>query len=353
VAEPARPGDGQAGGSLRSHEAGGRRGGKKYLGQPAVKSKPVAESRTLEDVVASFLKSGRDRLRPATLAQYQSLLRTHVVPRRGQLPVDRLKRDHVEGLYEEIRSAGSKVRTLQAIHIALRQVVKHAIDQEWIHEDSDPMAKVRRPGGSRAARVKDTTVPHWTVDELNALRLKSREVLPARHALLVEVLAGTGVRIAEALGLRFRDHNARAKTLRVDRTWTKAREIAPVKSEASRRTIALTEKLSEAIATEKRARKGKPEEFIFVAEGSAEPLDQDNVRNRVLRSVIEAAQVPHHGAHAFRHTHATLLIEAGTSPRVVQLRLGHADVATTLSTYGYATPAMQDAAVSALSGILA
>ncbi|MEM6367908.1 MAG: tyrosine-type recombinase/integrase [Myxococcota bacterium] len=327
--------------------------GKKYLAQPSVRSKPVTTSKTLDEGAGTFLVAAEGRLRPATISQYRTMLKAHILPRRGQLPVHRLTRDHVESLYQELRAEGVSTRTLQAVHIALRQVVKHAIDQGWVDEARDPMAKVKRPGGSRQARVKDTTVPHWTTDELKALLVKSREVLPARHALLVETLAGTGVRIAEALGLKFRDHNARTKALRVERTWTKDREVAPVKSDASRRTIALTPELSEAIAAEKKSRKAKPDDFIFASEGeSGLPLDQNHVRNRVLRKVIEAAQVPHHGAHAFRHTHATLLIERGTSPKVVQLRLGHVDVATTLSTYGHATSAMQDAAVIAYSDLL-
>lgn len=47
-----------------------------------------------------------------------------------------------------------------------------------------------------------------------------------------------------------------------------------------------------------------------------------------------------------RHTHATLLLEMGVHPKVVQERLGHSTITTTMSIYSHVTPTMQKAAVS-------
>ena len=48
--------------------------------------------------------------------------------------------------------------------------------------------------------------------------------------------------------------------------------------------------------------------------------------------------------HGMRHTHASLLLEAGVSPKVVQERLGHSTITTTMDTYAHVTPTMQRAA---------
>lgn len=66
-----------------------------------------------------------------------------------------------------------------------------------------------------------------------------------------------------------------------------------------------------------------------------------------------AARVIHHelyitfNFHSLRHTHATMLIESGVSPKSVQMRLGHTDIKTTLQTYVHETPEMEDSAVEA------
>ncbi|HZK35484.1 MAG TPA: tyrosine-type recombinase/integrase, partial [Aeromicrobium sp.] len=46
-----------------------------------------------------------------------------------------------------------------------------------------------------------------------------------------------------------------------------------------------------------------------------------------------------------RHTHATLLLELGEHPKVVQERLGHSTITTTMNIYSHVTPTMQKAAV--------
>lgn len=63
------------------------------------------------------------------------------------------------------------------------------------------MARVRRPGGSKRARVKgEGAIRYWTADELKRVLAAVHEVLPAAHALIFDVFAGTGCRIAECLG---------------------------------------------------------------------------------------------------------------------------------------------------------
>ena len=53
-----------------------------------------------------------------------------------------------------------------------------------------------------------------------------------------------------------------------------------------------------------------------------------------------------------RHTHATLLMEAGVSAKVVQERLGHSNISTTLDIYAHVTPTLQQSAVEALGKYL-
>jgi integrase len=317
-----------------------------------VASKPEAptsavENRTVKEAVEAFLASCEERVRANTRAQYRSLLRTHVVPRRGELPIGKVGRDDIERLYARLDDAGVSVSTRQAIHIALRQVFRFAIDRGWV--EVDPMDKVKRPGGSRRARVKTGKVQHWSEDELRRLLFVARETLPPVHALACEVLAGTGARVSEVLGLTFRDHDAKRKTLRIERSFSKGREIEALKSETSRRTVQITPELSAAIEAERDRREARPDDHIF-ATRTGVPIDQDRLR-RILRGVAREAEVPELGPHALRHTHAVILIERGTSPRVVQLRLGHADVGTTLGMYGHATAAMQDQAVAELGRV--
>ena len=302
---------------------------------------------TLAAVIEAFQTAAADRLRPATLATYASHLRVHVVPNRGHIPLERLTGEHLRTLYQDLRAGGASVRTVQATHIALRQVTRFAVEQGWL--DSDPMDGVRRPGGAKQAKVKPEQIRYWTAEELRRVLEAAHGVLSPQQALLFDVLAGTGCRISEALGLQFRD--VRDNKLTFQRSWSKARKIEPMKSASSRRSVAASSKLVELIGAEQARRRAAVDDFIFDA-GNGTPFDQDNVRRRLLAKVIRAAEVPTRSLHEIRHSHAVLLLEAGTPMKVVQLRLGHADAATTISTYAHVTPALEGAAVAALDGAL-
>ncbi len=142
--------------------------------------------------------------------------------------------------------------------------------------------------------------------------------LKPTQALVFEVLAATGCRISEALGLQFRD--LRGDRLTFSRTWSKARQVEPMKSATSRRTLAVPAKLGKLINAERERRGAQSDGFIFDARNGA-PYDQNNVRKRLLPTVILAAGVPSRTLHEIRHSHAVLLLEADTPIKVVQLRL--------------------------------
>lgn len=65
--------------------------------------------------------------------------------------------------------------------------------------------------------------------------------------------------------------------------------------------------------------------------------------------LVRAAGLRHVRLHDLRHTHATLLLQAGVSPKVVSERLGHASVAFTLDTYAHVVPGMQAEAAERFS----
>ncbi len=85
-------------------------------------------------------------------------------------------------------------------------------------------------------------------------------------------------------------------------------------------------------------------------EGSAE--DPNIIGRRFARRVRKLATVPAIGLHGLRHTHATLLLEAGVDVKTVSERLGHDTVQTTLELYGHVTQTMRSNAASRFGSLL-
>lgn len=159
-------------------------------------------------------------------------------------------------------------------------------------------------------------------------------VCPPRWATFFRVLAASGIRVSEAIALRWRDLELDGSTphLRVRRAYVKGR-FGPPKSRHGRRSVPIDHSLvSELRARRKAAEWPGDDDLVFPAT-NGEPLRQENVRRRALKPAAEEAGVPWVGFHTFRHTCATRLFAAGRNAVQVQRWLGHHSPAFTLSVY--------------------
>ena len=251
-----------------------------------------------------------------------------------------LRRPHVERLYGSLIDRGISPKTVQHVHSILRQAAEYATDLKLL--PINPVQGASRPTVRRA--VKETL----TVEQVRTLiaSVKGRGDYEYPFYLLVFT---AGLRPNEALALRWSD--LEGDTIRVVRTWTEdatGRRIlseAP-KTDAGFRSIPLPAETVEALLAWKKTSAFAPSMFIFSnLDGSIVHLAA--IRKRFKRA-LKAAGLPSIRLYDTRHTHGTLLLEAGVNAKVVQERLGHSNVGITLGTYAHVTTRMQAQAVEAV-----
>ncbi|MEA2131213.1 MAG: hypothetical protein QOJ85_4104 [Solirubrobacteraceae bacterium] len=158
--------------------------------------------------------------------------------------------------------------------------------------------------------------------------------VPAKWRPLFDLLAATGLRISEAIGLRWSDLVLDSKTphLQVRRAIVKGAIVAP-KSRHGAQLIALTPELAAALRAY-RPRGAADDAFVFAGRNGA-AADQGSLRRRVLAPAADRAGLTGVGFHTLRHTCASMLIESGVSPLRLQRWMGHHSPAFTLETYGH------------------
>lgn len=147
-------------------------------------------------------------------------------------------------------------------------------------------------------------------------------------ARLILIVAKTGLRFSEALGLTPEDFDFAHQTLSVNKTWDykNGGGFVPTKNASSVRKVQLDWQLIMQLSG--LLRNLPPTEPIFV-KGKV----YNSTANSVLARHCKNVGVPVISVHGLRHTHASLLLFAGVSIASVSRRLGHASMTTTQETY--------------------
>ena len=159
---------------------------------------------------------------------------------------------------------------------------------------------------------------------------------PGLYRVLLSTIYATGLRISEALALRGTDIDSQRMVIRVREGKGKKDRYVPLSPR-------LLEMLRE------HWRRERLSDLLFPSRRDrSRPLDARMVQRRVSQAGRRIAR--HVTPHMLRHCYATHLIERGTSPRVVQVLLGHSNVRTT-ETYMHVSPQTMGRIVSPLDAI--
>jgi integrase len=259
--------------------------------------------------------------------RYGELTRIHIKPALGKAKLSKLDPLRVQSFYRSKLDEGLSAATVVKIHSTLSKSLKQAV--RWRLIPLNVCESVTPP------RIARTEIASLDARQMKAL-LRAAEGTDL-NALWV-LLATTGLRIGEALALRWDDLDSRARTPRVNRTVFR-NVVSQPKTKGSRRTIKLSGLAIGALGQHPRTA-----ELMFCT-GSGRSINPSNLRNRSWKRLIGCAGLPPSTRlHDIRHSTATLLLSRGVPVKVVSEMLGHADVGITLSVYAHVLPDMQDEA---------
>lgn len=284
--------------------------------------------------IAHHSGSGRDAVREQTRTEYQRLLATFALSYfPASVRLADLDRRALQGFIGWVtdrpgRNGRLSDRSIRNALTPLRLCLDAAAREGLVSGDlTRTLVLPARRGGRR-----------WDVRERRSLNREELarliEEIPPGYKPLFVLLASTGLRISEAIGLRWCDVDldARQPYLRVRQAIVQDVVGAP-KSRHGARTIPLTDDLAYRLRR-LRPPNPEPDDLVFRNRNGG-PLAPNNVRNRILGPAAIRAGVPGIGLHTLRHTCASLLIERGTSPLRLQRWMGHHAAAYTLDTYGH------------------
>jgi integrase len=318
---------------------------------------------TLDGWLDVWLGIMKPQLKPSTYASYERVLRVHVRPALGTMPLRKITVAHLDTLYAAMLAGGRadyregeglSPRTVRYCATIVGRALKDANRKGLIPSNPATLADPPRAGKTAPGAVKA-----W-----DALQLQTflAETADDYYGPVWAFLAATACRRGEALGLRWRDVDLEGKYVSLVQTVQKVAGqvvIGETKTAASSRMVALDGATVDLL---KAVRKAQAQQRLSVgpawrdndlvfAGPLGEPLYPETVSKTFLATVkrLKLPQIPLHG---LRHTWATLALKAGVHPKVVQERLGHANVGITLNIYSHVAPVMHGDAAEQVAALV-
>jgi integrase len=268
-----------------------------------------------------WLATKAPKLQPSTAELYRYLLRRHVVPTFGSVPIGRLSAAQVHSWLADLHSTKLSPNTVAKAYRVLSGVMDGAVQAQLIPynpctikgagTERHPEMQVATP--EQVAAIASAAGPRW-------------------EALILTAAYG-GLRWGELAALRRSDVDLTSGAIKVARKLGEVNgrlEFGPPKSAAGRRTIGVPSFVVHSLELhiERYALPGSAG-LVFPSEENL-PMRRSNFRRRVWLPAIEEAGVSGLRFHDLRHTAATLAAASGASVKALMARIGHASADASL-----------------------
>ncbi len=301
-------------------------------------------------------------LREKTIDRYEGIIRLHLKPAIGNVPLEKLRPIQIRDLEldltkEKLTENGETKEGMDPIGVEqVRNVLGAALEHAFMMEliGRNPAALVKPPKCPR----KEAFVP----DKAQVRALISEAQQSGHHLrAVIHLAAYTGLRRGELCGLNWKNVKLNARYLSVVQSLVVTAhgvKMEPPKTRKGRRDIELDPEAVEVLRKHRNAQRRlakslgiEPPEMVFPKRDLTDWC-RPTVMARVVSRWAKRAGCRKLTLHSLRHFHASMLLQSGLNPSVVAERLGHSNPAITLAIYAHCLPGWQRGAADAFSDLM-
>jgi len=307
--------------------------------------------------LATWLENVRAEVAPKSHERYSEVVKNFLIPELGNLPLAKLAPSHIQTAYtawatrgrRDGKPGGLSPRTRRHVHRILKTALARAVELQLLARNPADAFKKRLPKVERREMVTHS---------INQSARLLEGISHTRVYWPVLLANSTGMRRGEVLALRWKNVDLEGAKLRVMESLEQTRAGLRFKAPKTDRTRAIT---LPAFAVEelRRLKRCQAEELLMLgvrqtgdtlvcARADGKPHQPRSLTHEFTRLVRRMKDIPRIHFHDLRHGHATHLLIAGVHPKIVQERLGHTTISTTLDLYSHVTDTMQSDAAARL-----
>ncbi|MFC0476368.1 tyrosine-type recombinase/integrase [Robertmurraya beringensis] len=281
-----------------------------------------------------------------------------LLPYFGQLKLKDITPKRYQECLNDLKDKGLADSTREGIHRCGRMILRKALEYELIKKDPTEFAYLKKDKKT-IEQLEEEEIPKFLEKEDLALFLKTAKEHGLEHDYLAFlILSYSGIRGGELIALKWKDIDFVNHTISITKTLYNPSnnplnyQLVTPKTRKSRRKIIVDEEVIDALKEHKQVqekvieRLGKAycnQDFIFarMQRYHGYPIVIKNIRDRMKRLLRIAGLNEDLTPHSLRHTHTSLLAEAGVSLEQIMDRLGHTDDQITKNVYLHITQEMK------------
>jgi len=282
-----------------------------------------------------------------------------LLPHLAKLKLKDISRKKYQETLNKLKEENFSKSSIGGAHVVGKMIFKRAIELELISNNPTQYASIpKKTKTVEELEEEEEVAKYLEKEELSLFLSTTKERGLDKDYLVFLVLAYTGIRAGELCALKWKDIDFKERTISITKTLynpknnTTKYKLLPPKTKTSRRKIDIDpvvivelekHKAQQNIIKMENRNTYHDKDFIFTKERDhlGYPEIIRTVANRMLRilklSKLNESLTPH----SLRHTHTSLLAEAGTSLPEIMERLGHKDDKTTRFVYMHTTKAMK------------
>ena len=318
----------------------------KANGKTVTKAVPVKNYKELAEL---WLKSYEMTVKPQTFIATKRMIYNHLTPVFGELKLDKLSVSYIQGFINDLSKEFVHFGTVHSIN---KRVLQYGVSLQLI--PFNPARDVILP---KVVKPDNKAIKFIDYDDLKALMSYMEDISNKKYSyyfdyVLYSVLLATGCRFGEAIALTWSDIDFENATIDINKNYNRLVDIVGTpKSKAGFRVISIDQKTVNLLRLYKNRQRqlftdisSEAPEVVFAT--PTRKYQNTAIRQESLDRRLKEIDCPRFTFHAFRHTHASLLLNAGISYKELQYRLGHATLAMTMDIYSHLSKDKEKEAVS-------
>lgn len=307
---------------------------------------------TYQELYDLWIVQYENTVEESTFVKTIGLFRNHIIPSMGDYKIEKITIDICQ---KHVNEWAAKLKNFRAVKSYAAKVLDFAIKRDFLQ--TNPFTYVEVPVNKKQVVEEDDNKleKFYTREQLTHFLSCLEQEKNFKSYTLFRLLAFSGMRKGEALALTWNDLNFTTNELRINKAISRGKTQLYLKTTKTRvpRTIKMDDKTMDIMKEWKKQQKQdylklgfntmKPKQLVFSNEVN-NYLQPTKTRKWILQ-VQNKYKLDKITTHGLRHTHCSLLFEAGANLKEVQDRLGHVDIQTTMNIYTHVTKKAKEEAI--------